>query len=139
MAGHGGAGARRKIDGRAARGRNSRGGGQSRRRGQEARGYTSDGRGQQGFRPLPLVGQRSGANTRRGETIVGRRVGQETDAAEAAAAAAASEVSRWRVKLPYKMCAISASWRISTPARPPLPSGCCTTPGSTTRSAKCTK
>ena len=34
------------------------------------------------------------------------------------------------------MCAISASWRISTPARPPLPSGCCTTPESTTRSAK---
>ncbi len=37
------------------------------------------------------------------------------------------------------MCAISASWRISMPARPPRPSGCFTTQGSITRSVKCTK
>src|SRR5271166_5168414 len=46
--GDGGARARREIDGRAAGGRDSGSGRQSRRRGQEARGYPSDGRSQQG-------------------------------------------------------------------------------------------
>src|SRR6266478_4705825 len=43
LAGDGGARARREVDGRAAGGRDSGSGRQSRRRGQEARGYPSDG------------------------------------------------------------------------------------------------
>ena len=36
-------------------------------------------------------------------------------------------------------CATSASWRTSMPVKPPPPSGCCTTPGSITKSVKCMK
>ena len=85
---------------------------QSRRRGEEARRHAQDGRGQPRLRPLPLV---SGRLTLQRDPFI---------------MASQSSASR--------TTATSASWRISTPARPRPPSGSSIIPARAIRSAKST-
>ena len=113
-------------DGRAALGRTARCRQQSRRRGQ------SGGRTRIGW---PM-------RTRPSRIIAGRRAERRSDSdflSGRRRQAAPSELLSWHARHPSSGTEISASWRISTPARRRRPSASSTTPGAPTRSARCTK
>ena len=105
---------------------------------EEARGHPQDGRVQQGLRPLPLVTppvRAAGPDRRR---VPHRRLAADQHHQHHLPRGI---TDKWPSTSPRTSTrsATSASWRTSTPARPPPPSASSSTPASPTRSVRSTR